>query len=191
MAATTLDRIDPRVRRTRELLTTAFADLVSERGFAAVTVQDVAERAGINRATFYAHYDDKFALFDQMVRSVFRAELERRLPAAERFDLDALPLLVRVVLDALVQIHEHCGPRGVNSAPPIEGLVQDEVQQYIRAWLDAFAGARKRRVSAATAALVVSSGIIGAGVAWSRTAKRAPVDRLVREICELLVPALN
>ena len=189
--ATTLARTDPRVRRTRELLTTAFADLMNERGFASVTVQDVAERAGINRATFYAHYDDKFALFDQMVRNVLRAELERRLPPPDRFDLDGLPLLVRVVLETLVQIHEHCGPRGVSGAPPIEGLVQDEVQQYIRAWLDASAGARKRRVSVATTALVVSSGIIGAGVPWSRTAKRAPVERLVREICELLVPALN
>ncbi|MDP9275898.1 MAG: TetR/AcrR family transcriptional regulator [Chloroflexota bacterium] len=188
--ATAIARTDPRVRRTRELLTTAFADLMNERGFASVTVQDIAERAGINRATFYAHYDDKFALFDEMVRSVFRAELERRLPPADHFDLDGLPLLVRVVLETLVQIHEHCGPRDLTRTPPIEGLVQDEVQQYVRAWLDASAGARKR-VSAATAALVVSSGIIGAGVAWSRIAKRAPVDRLVREICELLVPALN
>jgi AcrR family transcriptional regulator len=189
--ATTLARIDPRVRRTRELLTTAFGDLMTERGFAAVTVQDVAERAGINRATFYAHYDDKFALFDQMVRSLFRAELERRLPPADRFDLDGLPLLVRVVLETLVQIHEHCGPHGLSGTPPLEGIVQDEVQLYVRAWLDASAGARKRRVSAATAALVVSSGIIGAGVPWSRTAKRPPVERLVREICELLVPALS
>jgi AcrR family transcriptional regulator len=189
--ATTLARIDPRVRRTRELLTTAFAHLMNERGFASVTVQDVAERAGINRATFYAHYDDKFALFDEMVRNLFRAELDRRLPAPGGFNLDALPLLVRVVLETLVQVHEHCGPRGVSGAPPIEGLVQDEVQRYVRAWLDATAGARKRRVSAETAALVVSSGIIGAGVPWSRSLKRAPVERLVREICELLVPALN
>ena len=188
---TALTRTDPRVRRTRELLTTAFAGLMNEQGFASVTVQDVAERAGINRATFYAHYDDKFALFDEMVRNVFRAELERRLPPPDRFDLDGLPLLVRVVLETLVQIHEHCGPRGMTGAPPIEALVQDEVQRYVSAWLDASAGARKRRVSAATAALVVSSGIIGAGVAWSRTAKRAPVERLVREICELLVPALT
>lgn len=189
--APTLTRTDPRVRRTRVLITTAFADLMNERGFASVTVQDVAERAGINRATFYAHYDDKFALFDQMVRSLFRAELEHRLPPAEHFDLDALPLLVRVVLETLVQVHAHCGPRGLTATPAIEGLVQDEVQQYVRAWLDASAGARQRRVSAATAALVASSGIIGAGVPWSRAAKRAPIDRLVREICDLLVPALS
>lgn len=189
--ASTLTRIDPRVRRTRELLTRAFGELMTERGFASVTVQDVAERAGINRATFYAHYEDKFALFDQMVRSMFRAELDRRLPPADRFALDKLPLLVRVVLEGLVQINEHCGPRGHTGTPPIEGLVQDEVQLYVRAWLEASAGTRKRRVPAATAAVVVTSGIIGAGVPWSRTAKRAPVERLVREICELLAPALT
>jgi len=162
---------------------------MSERGFAAVTVQDIAERAGINRATFYAHYDDKFALFDQMVRGLFRAELERRLPLAVRFDLDGLPLLVRVVLETLVQVQEHCGPRGPSAEPSIEALVQDELQRYIRAWLDA--PTRRSRASAATAALVVSAGIVGAGVPWSRAAKRTPVDTLVREICDLLVPALS
>jgi AcrR family transcriptional regulator len=187
----TLARIDPRVRRTRGLLATAFAELIKERGFAAITVQDIAERAGINRATFYAHYDDKFVLFDQLVRNLFRTEFDRRLPPAHEFELTGLPLLVRVVLETLVQVYEHCGPRNLNGEPPIERLVQDEVQRYLRAWLDASTGARTRRVSADTAALVVSSGIIGAGLPWSRSAKRMPVERLVREICELLVPALN
>lgn len=52
-------------------------------------------------------------------------------------------------------------------------------------------GATKARVSTGTAALVVSSGIIGAGMPWSRAAKRAPVERMVGETSELLVPTLN
>jgi AcrR family transcriptional regulator len=53
------DRLDPRVVRTRQLLRAALIDLVPEQGFAAISVQDIADRATLNRATFYLHYGDK------------------------------------------------------------------------------------------------------------------------------------
>ena len=53
------ERLDPRVRRTRQLLVRAFNELVAERGHAGLTVQEIAEGATINRATFYAHFTDQ------------------------------------------------------------------------------------------------------------------------------------
>jgi AcrR family transcriptional regulator len=53
---------DLRVRRTRMLLRDALIDLATEKGFDAITVNDLAERAMINRATFYRHYRDKYEL---------------------------------------------------------------------------------------------------------------------------------
>ncbi len=50
---------DRRVRRTRELLQSALAALIVERGYDAVTVQDVLDRANVGRSTFYAHFRDK------------------------------------------------------------------------------------------------------------------------------------
>ena len=64
---------DPRVRRTRKLLQDAFIALVIEKGFEAVTVQMLATRAMINRATFYRHYQDKYDLAEQ-VYGVLTAE---------------------------------------------------------------------------------------------------------------------
>ena len=51
-------RVDPRVKRTRELIVRAFNQLVAEKGHTGLTVQEIAERATINRATFYAHFSD-------------------------------------------------------------------------------------------------------------------------------------
>jgi AcrR family transcriptional regulator len=62
---------DLRVRRTRKLISDALIDLTKEKGFAAVTVRDIAERAGINRATFYRHYQDKFDLLDRYAEAVY------------------------------------------------------------------------------------------------------------------------
>jgi AcrR family transcriptional regulator len=54
--------IDRRVARTRGRLQQALIELIPERGFAAITVDDVCKRADVGRSTFYTHYADKEAL---------------------------------------------------------------------------------------------------------------------------------
>ena len=61
---------DLRVRRTRKLLQRAFIELTIEKGFADVTVRDIAERAMVNRSTFYRHYLDKYDLLSQYIEGL-------------------------------------------------------------------------------------------------------------------------
>jgi AcrR family transcriptional regulator len=56
MAQETMDR---RVRRTRDLLHRALLDLIAEKGYPHITVQDILDRADVGRSTFYTHYRDK------------------------------------------------------------------------------------------------------------------------------------
>lgn len=49
---------DARVRRTRVQLGTAFLNLIMEKPVSDVTVQDVLDRSGVGRSTFYLHYRD-------------------------------------------------------------------------------------------------------------------------------------
>lgn len=60
-------KLDLRIRRTLLNIRDAFLELVIEHGFDAITIQMIADRAMINRATFYRHYTDKFDLADQLV----------------------------------------------------------------------------------------------------------------------------
>ena len=64
-------RLDPRIRRTRQLLHDALRRLLEEKEFDKVTIQDITEAATLNRATFYAHYPDKFALLGELIRVNF------------------------------------------------------------------------------------------------------------------------
>lgn len=50
---------DRRVRKTRRALHEALIELIIEKGYEAVTVQDIIDRADVVRSTFYAHYTDK------------------------------------------------------------------------------------------------------------------------------------
>jgi AcrR family transcriptional regulator len=72
----TREQMDLRVRRTRVNLREALIELIEEKGFDAVTVGDIASRAMVNRATFYRHYPDKYALvtgiFEEAITQMLR-----------------------------------------------------------------------------------------------------------------------
>lgn len=58
--------LDRRTRRTREALIGALLDLLREKPLNAITVTELTEAADVNRATFYTHYQDLFAMYSQL-----------------------------------------------------------------------------------------------------------------------------
>ncbi len=62
--------LDRRVQKTRKLLQDALVDLISEKGFDAVKIQDILDRANVGRSTFYAHYQDKGELLHSCFEEV-------------------------------------------------------------------------------------------------------------------------
>lgn len=63
---------DLRVIKTRRLIREAFIKLVDEKGFKDITVNDISDRAMINRSTFYLHYTDKFDLLRKIVNEAIQ-----------------------------------------------------------------------------------------------------------------------
>ncbi|HEV2460660.1 MAG TPA: TetR/AcrR family transcriptional regulator, partial [Ktedonobacterales bacterium] len=61
---------DRRSLRTRRLVTSALMELLLEKRFDAITVQDLLDRAGIGRSTFYAHYFDKDDVLAQIAEQM-------------------------------------------------------------------------------------------------------------------------
>src|SRR5438270_4743186 len=90
---------DPRVKRTRQLLVQALTDLVEEKDVRHITVQDIAERATLNRATFYAPFRNKEALMHAAFRGRTREMLAGKLSASSPLTKANLRLLFQVVCD--------------------------------------------------------------------------------------------
>jgi AcrR family transcriptional regulator len=71
-----------RVKRMQKLLRDALIDLIEERGFDALTVGELTERAMVSRAAFYRHYQDKYGLveqiFEEAMQALYSAVEERR-----------------------------------------------------------------------------------------------------------------
>jgi AcrR family transcriptional regulator len=73
---------DRRSQRTRHLLSAAFVELMREKGYSAITVNNLIERANIGRSTFYSHYRDKDDLFVHELDRVIEV-LSQRIPEQE------------------------------------------------------------------------------------------------------------
>src|ERR1700738_1743315 len=69
---------DPRILRSRRMLMDALARLLMKQEFEEISVQEIADEATLNRATFYLHYPDKNALLQAMTGVRFRDLIERR-----------------------------------------------------------------------------------------------------------------
>src|SRR6202050_3983478 len=69
---------DPRIVRSRRMLMDSLAKLLIKKAFKDSSIQDIADEATLNRATFYLHYPDKNALLQAMTESRFRDLIERR-----------------------------------------------------------------------------------------------------------------
>lgn len=70
-------KLDPRVKRSRRMLRDALIVLMKEREYSEISVRDIAERADLNRATFYLHYTDKQDLLHQSIDDVLSEIAER------------------------------------------------------------------------------------------------------------------
>ena len=77
------DKIDRRIKRSRSLLGEALMSLILEKGYEAVTIRDITERADVAYVTFFRHYKSKDELLAQCLQAGMR-DLQTRIEAAAR-----------------------------------------------------------------------------------------------------------
>lgn len=181
------EKLDPRVKRTRQMLEQAFMEVINEKGFQAVSVQDIAEHAGVNRATFYAHFEDKYALLDHSIRQGFRQELEKRTLSACHFSVENLRALVVAVCEFTANTSEHCkSPQN-----QFEALVETQVKGQIYGLLMTWLQEAKPSIAPETAATAASWAIYGLAQQWSRNKNRLPADIFADEVLPIVAANLS
>ncbi|MEW6637198.1 MAG: TetR/AcrR family transcriptional regulator [Actinomycetota bacterium] len=183
-------RVDPRVRRTRALILRAFEELVAEKGHAGLTVQEIAGRATINRATFYAHFRDQYELFDHYVSESFRRELRRRLPESPGLKEETLRALIVAACEYLAGLETACRRTDRRFRPLIEARVQGELYEVLLGWIGELPPERRPADPEITAS-VVSWAIFGAGLRWSRGGAGLPVEEFARRTLSAIVEGIG
>jgi AcrR family transcriptional regulator len=129
-------RIDPRVKRTLQVLQTAFDDLLQEKGFPNITVNDIAERANVNRATFYLHFEDKYALLRYSLRESFTRMLDQHPLDEPAFSINNLHMLTVTLCEFMSKFYERCRPEARNEEMIIIlAQLQQHVYELLLGWI--------------------------------------------------------
>lgn len=181
-------KLDPRARRTRALLQEALRALLREKRFARISVAEIAERAGVNRNTFYAHYDDKYALLESILRADLRRQLHGRFQERPAFTRGNFAEVAAVVIRFWGEVAARC-PRTDNTAP---AALQEEIREMLEGWLPSegqsgpfVPGARD------TAVTVMSWSLFGTAQDWSRGKRERRPEDVAQELARMLVPSAS
>src|SRR5690349_6116440 len=183
------EKLDPRVKRTRQLLEQAFLEVAAEKGFQAVSVQDIAEKAGVNRATFYDHFADKYELLDYSVRQSFRQEIEKRMLNVCTYSNNNLRALIIAVCEYIVAASSHCNPPSQQFEQVMETQVKLQVQELIQKWLEKI----EIDVDPKLASTATSWAIYGLAVHWShdKSKKRPSAETFADDVLPLISSNLH
>jgi AcrR family transcriptional regulator len=179
---------DPRVRRTRQLLQGALQNLMQTKSLDEISVQDIAEAATINRATFYDHYTDKFALLEALVAGGFHHLLHEREVKFDGTCPEALGAIVLATCDYLTQTHSS---QGCHRQSAFEPLMDAALTTAIRRTLIQGVTSQGSGLPAEVIANAASWAIYGAVKEWVSNPAHTPAEEIVRPIVELMLPMLE
>ena len=182
--------LDPRARRTRQLLVDAFRELMRDRSYGRITVGDIAVRATVNRATFYLHFRDKDALLDYSLDSMTREALEQSAPLPPRWDLGYLELLLAGACDFLTRLDRECPRAHKVFEVRLETQLQLDVRTRVAAWL-ALPGAPATSRQAALTATLLGAALCAAARAWRQQERRPPAWTFAHDTIPALLAPLG
>lgn len=190
--ASSMNMNDPRVKRTRQLLQNAFTELVREKSFDTITVHDIAERATVNRATFYAHFVDKYALVDATLGISFTEMLVDRLLDDAPLNEETVRILIVAICDFQRNISRQCARAYREFESTLEPRIITYLHEIVRACLERtpLSAAGNDQMREATAA-IASWSIYGAALHWHKAESSQPAVVFAEMVSPLIVDGIT
>jgi len=131
---------DRRVRKTKESIKHAYFSLLAEKPFKDITINQITEKADINRGTFYLHYLDKFDLRDQLEDEVMR-ELEEALQDRKYPQVDVnleqqSTELIEIILQVIINHKEFFNVTLINQDAGLPQKFSRIIRSYVQSNID-------------------------------------------------------
>jgi AcrR family transcriptional regulator len=122
-----MTKTDRRIQRTRELLQKALIELISERDYDAITIQDIVDRANVGRTTSYKHYHSK----DELFMSCHEAMLNE-FHMSPLHPLTQEELLSPEIPSEMTLAYQHLEQRRTRLSPVFQGKDSSLILRQIR-----------------------------------------------------------
>ncbi|QYK67004.1 MULTISPECIES: TetR/AcrR family transcriptional regulator [Paenibacillus] len=180
---------DPRVIRTRQLILDAFIQQLNIMDFNSITIGDITKAATINRATFYAHFPDKYALFEAFLLDAFTNMVVCKVDTKG-------PLTKKTLLELIVALcnyHEtshHCFKKYDSVALLLEENIKLHLEK-LTLQLISGADAAADSKSLATAATLLSWSLYGVTYRWNVEGRTEPPSELAVRVMPLITDGFH
>jgi AcrR family transcriptional regulator len=175
---------DPRILRSRRMLMEALARLLMKKEFEDISVQEIADDATLNRATFYLHYPDKNALLQAMTGVRFRDLIGRRGISFTGCG----GTLRAIALGVCDYLAETTGCPAQLARTPLEGSIIPVVEDIFKEGLGHHGLAPG--VDATLLATTAAWAVFGAARRWFQTPNRIPAEEMAARIETMVSPIL-
>ncbi|PWW02427.1 TetR family transcriptional regulator [Paenibacillus cellulosilyticus] len=187
-----VNKEDPRAKKTRRSLRNALIELLAEKEFSSITIQHITDRAELNRATFYGHFQDKFELLDETLGELLEEAIRRRIPADPGNDGTAL---VRGLMLAVCDWHletTHRLNRKLTLSASLEANAKKNLYEIILACLQQLEPLDTRHSrSQEIKSTVISWSIYGIVLQWSEQTRSESVEALAEQALPLIMASVR
>ncbi|WP_411681292.1 TetR/AcrR family transcriptional regulator [Clostridium thailandense] len=130
---------DPRAVRTKNLIKESFAKLLEEKDFKYITIKDITTKATINRATFYAHYLDKYILLEELIIDRFEEMLPIKISSAINLNEDIIKELILFLYEYNIYFYQRCKIDSTSIASIVDNLLRSKIDNLIEKTLKSMA----------------------------------------------------
>ncbi|MHB1627551.1 MAG: TetR/AcrR family transcriptional regulator [Bacilli bacterium] len=172
-----------RMTRTRKSLIEAFVELVNEKDFEKVTIQDLTERAQINRATFYAHYQDKYDLLDEVIGDSAMELLKEHTQDMCAFTKDKIKQLLFAVFEYHQRAKNRCRRSYHSIIPLLRTQMLKALSHYFEGCLEEVYTKEERSFYVQIYARLIYE----AGALWGMEQTDLPQQKIAEKVANLIM----
>ena len=155
-------------------------EVVNEKGFPAISIQDVTDRANVNRGTFYAHFPDKYALLEAVICGEMQRTLSDTLPPVSQWDRSTLHLFIQTALECCDGKYSYLR-LSKNMVLQVERAAHGGMVELLLEWLKHNVRIRPQ-VPLETIAHIMSCAIVGAAVQRCQTTMTISADEMANAV---------
>ncbi len=182
---------DPRVLRTRQLIREAFSELLRSKGFDAISIKDIAQNATINRATFYAHYEDKYALLDETIEQAFHGMIPEEVMLSREFTFEICEQLILMTHSYIVDFYQICRMDSKSIAKLVDEKIKKMLEQTIESIFLKEENYQLPAYDIKIISAMTSSAIYGGAYRWFTDGENDRPDLLVKIVRPYVMNALG
>jgi AcrR family transcriptional regulator len=180
---------DPRAQKTRQKLKQALVEVLADKEFPEITVNDLTRQAEINRATFYSHYADKQQLLDNLVSETFSQMMIAYTSGKTSLEDDNLQEFIKSSWEYVGFFSGSVGG-GISDSftAAIRGEVVRQLEVIITTWLETDSTDKS---NSQTLISGIAGAIFNTGANWARESNQNQLEEHSQTLRNLMIHGLK